>query len=93
MAQQFVDKGYKVISDGTDNHSMLIDLRSKFPDMTGKVAENSLVNIYNLLGQKLLTTKLYNNEIINISKLSPGNYIIEFTKGNFTEVKKLNIIR
>jgi glycine hydroxymethyltransferase len=43
MAQQFVDKGYKVISDGTDNHSMLIDLRSKFPDMTGKVAENSLV--------------------------------------------------
>ncbi|HRW21606.1 MAG TPA: T9SS type A sorting domain-containing protein [Bacteroidales bacterium] len=58
-----------------------------------KNAENSLVNIYNLLGQKLLTTKLYNNEIINISKLSPGNYIIEFTKGNFTEVKKLNIIR
>lgn len=41
MAQNFVDKGYKVISDGTDNHMMLIDLRSK--GLTGKVAENSLI--------------------------------------------------
>ncbi len=43
MAQAFVDKGYKVISNGTDNHSMLIDLRTKFPELTGKVAENTLV--------------------------------------------------
>ena len=43
MAKAFMDKSYKVISDGTDNHSMLIDLRSKFPDLTGKVAENTLV--------------------------------------------------
>ncbi len=43
MAQAFIDKGYKVISGGTDNHSMLIDLRPKFPDLTGKVAENVLV--------------------------------------------------
>jgi glycine hydroxymethyltransferase len=43
MAQAFMDKGYKVISDGTDNHSMLIDLRTKFPDLTGKVAEKALV--------------------------------------------------
>ncbi len=43
MAQAFIDKGYKVISGGTDNHSMLIDLRTKFPDLTGKVAENVLV--------------------------------------------------
>ncbi len=43
MAQAFVDKGYKVISGGTDNHSMLIDLRTKFPNLTGKVAENTLV--------------------------------------------------
>ncbi|NLI23284.1 MAG: serine hydroxymethyltransferase [Bacteroidales bacterium] len=43
MAQAFVDKGYKIISGGTDNHSMLIDLRSKFPDLTGKAAENALV--------------------------------------------------
>ena len=43
MAQAFVDLGYKVISDGTDNHLMLIDLRSKFPDVTGKVVENTLV--------------------------------------------------
>jgi len=43
MAKAFMDKGYKVISGGTDNHSMLIDLRSKFPELTGKVAENSLV--------------------------------------------------
>lgn len=41
MAQCFIDKGYKVISGGTDNHSMLIDLRSK--NITGKLAENTLV--------------------------------------------------
>jgi len=43
MAQAFIDKGYKVISGGTDNHSMLIDLRTKFPEITGKVVENILV--------------------------------------------------
>jgi len=41
MAAAFTDKGYKIISGGTDNHSMLIDLRSK--NVTGKVAENTLV--------------------------------------------------
>lgn len=41
MAQCFVDKGYKVISGGTENHCMLIDLRSK--NVTGKDAENALV--------------------------------------------------
>lgn len=44
MAAAFVDKGYKIISGGTDNHLMLIDLRSKFPDLTGKVAEKVLVS-------------------------------------------------
>lgn len=44
MAKAFMDKGYKIISDGTDNHSMLVDLRTKFPDLTGKVAEQALVN-------------------------------------------------
>lgn len=43
MAKAFTDRGYHVISDGTDNHLMLIDLRSKFPDLTGKVVENILV--------------------------------------------------
>ena len=43
MAQAFMDKGYKVISGGTDNHSMLVDLRTKYPDLTGKVAEKALV--------------------------------------------------
>ncbi|MGL5731024.1 MAG: serine hydroxymethyltransferase, partial [Bacteroidales bacterium] len=43
MAKAFVDKGYKIISDGTDNHVMLIDLRTKFPELTGKVAEKALV--------------------------------------------------
>ncbi|MFN8208047.1 MAG: serine hydroxymethyltransferase [Bacteroidales bacterium] len=43
MAKAFMDLGYKVISGGTDNHSMLIDLRTKLPDITGKVAENTLV--------------------------------------------------
>ena len=41
MAQEFVNRGYKVISGGTDNHSMLIDLRTK--NITGKDAENALV--------------------------------------------------
>ncbi len=43
MADAFVKQGYKVISGGTDNHLMLIDLRTKFPDITGKVVENTLV--------------------------------------------------
>ena len=43
MAQAFMDKGYKIISGGTDNHSMLVDLRTKYPDLTGKVAEKALV--------------------------------------------------
>jgi glycine hydroxymethyltransferase len=43
MAKAFVDKGYQVISGGTDNHLMLIDLRGKFPDITGKIVENTLV--------------------------------------------------
>ena len=43
MAKAFVDKGYHVISGGTDNHLMLIDLRTKFPDITGKLVENTLV--------------------------------------------------
>ena len=43
MADAFLAKGYKVISGGTDNHSMLIDLRTKFPEISGKQAENALV--------------------------------------------------
>ena len=43
MAAAFLAKGYKIISGGTDNHGMLIDLRTKFPELTGKVAEKVLV--------------------------------------------------
>jgi glycine hydroxymethyltransferase len=43
MAECFISKGYHVVSGGTDNHSMLIDLRSKVPDVTGKQVENTLV--------------------------------------------------
>jgi glycine hydroxymethyltransferase len=43
MAEAFMTKGYKVISGGTDNHSMLIDLRTKVPNVTGKQVENALV--------------------------------------------------
>lgn len=42
MAKAFMDLGYKVISGGTDNHSMLIDLRTKYPDINGKQAEQAL---------------------------------------------------
>ena len=43
MCREFLARGYKVISGGTDNHLMLIDLRTKFPDLTGRVAEKELV--------------------------------------------------
>ncbi len=43
MAAAFVERGYKVISGGTDNHSMLIDLRGK--SLTGKEAENTLIKV------------------------------------------------
>ncbi|MDO4691970.1 MAG: serine hydroxymethyltransferase, partial [Porphyromonadaceae bacterium] len=43
MAEAFVKRGYKLISGGTDNHCLLIDLRAKFPELTGKVAEKALV--------------------------------------------------
>ena len=43
MAQALIDKGYKVASNGTDNHCILVDLRTKYPDLTGKVAEKALV--------------------------------------------------
>ena len=42
MANAMVSKGYKIISNGTDNHLMLVDLRTKFPDLTGKVAQITL---------------------------------------------------
>ena len=43
MAEALKDKGYKIVSDGTENHCILVDLRTKFPDLTGKVAEKVLV--------------------------------------------------
>ncbi|MDE6323929.1 MAG: serine hydroxymethyltransferase [Paramuribaculum sp.] len=43
MAKALIERGYKIISNGTDNHCILVDLRTKFPDLTGKVAEKVLV--------------------------------------------------
>ena len=43
MGEAFIKRGYKVVSGGTDNHLLLIDLRTKFPELTGKVAEKTLV--------------------------------------------------
>ncbi len=43
MAESFISKGYHVVSNGTDNHCMLIDLRTKIPDISGKQVENTLV--------------------------------------------------
>ena len=43
MAKAMIERGYKIISDGTDNHCLLVDLRTKFPELTGKVAERVLV--------------------------------------------------
>ncbi len=46
MAEAFMSLGYKVISGGTDNHSMLIDLRTRFPELSGKKVENTLVKAH-----------------------------------------------
>ena len=43
MAEELMKRGFDIVSGGTDNHSMLVDLRSKYPDLTGKVAEKALV--------------------------------------------------
>jgi glycine hydroxymethyltransferase len=43
MAEAFIKRGYKIVSGGTDNHLVLVDLRTKFPELTGKVAERVLV--------------------------------------------------
>lgn len=43
LAAALTERGFTIVSGGTDNHSMLVDLRSKYPDLTGKVAENALV--------------------------------------------------
>ena len=43
LAEALMKRGYKLISDGTDNHCILVDLRTKFPDMSGKKAERVLV--------------------------------------------------
>lgn len=61
MAQAFIDKGYNVISGGTDNHIVLVDLRTKFPDLTGKAAEN-------ILGEADITT---NKNMVPFDSRSP----------------------
>ncbi|MBQ8047171.1 MAG: serine hydroxymethyltransferase [Prevotella sp.] len=43
LADELIQRGFGIVSGGTDNHSMLVDLRTKYPELTGKVAENALV--------------------------------------------------
>lgn len=43
MSDEFIRRGYKIVSGGTDNHLILVDLRTKFPDVTGRIAESQLV--------------------------------------------------
>jgi glycine hydroxymethyltransferase len=54
MAEEFIKRGYKVVSDGTDNHSMLIDLRTKFPEITGKQVENTLVKAHITINKNMV---------------------------------------
>ncbi|TGX83499.1 serine hydroxymethyltransferase [Palleniella muris] len=44
LADELMKRGFTIVSGGTDNHSMLVDFRSKYPELTGKVAENALVS-------------------------------------------------
>lgn len=43
LAEELMKRGFTIVSGGTDNHSMLVDLRSKYPELTGKEAEKALV--------------------------------------------------
>ena len=45
LAEDLIQRGFSIVSGGTDNHSMLVDLRTKYPELTGKVAENALVAV------------------------------------------------
>lgn len=54
MSDAFLAKGYKIISGGTDNHLMLIDLRTKFPDITGKQVENTLVKAHITINKNMV---------------------------------------
>ena len=44
LAEELIKRGFHIVSGGTDNHSMLVDLRTKYPELTGKVAERALVD-------------------------------------------------
>ena len=55
MCKAFLSKGYKVVSGGTDNHLMLIDLRAKFPEVTGRIAEKELVKADITLNKNMVT--------------------------------------
>lgn len=54
MANAFIARGYKIISGGTDNHMMLIDLRQKSPDVSGKDAENALVSAHITINKNMV---------------------------------------
>ena len=54
MAEAFVKRGYKIVSGGTDNHLMLVDLRTKFPELTGKLAEKCLVAADNTTNKNMV---------------------------------------
>jgi len=54
MAEAFMAQGYKVISGGTDNHSMLIDLRTRFPEISGRKVENTLTRAHITLNKNMV---------------------------------------
>ena len=57
LAQALIDRGFTIVSGGTDNHSMLVDLRSKYPTLTGKVAEKALVSADITVNKNMLQDK------------------------------------
>ena len=54
MAEALIALGYKVISGGTDNHSMLIDLRTRFPEISGRKVENTLTRAHITLNKNMV---------------------------------------
>ena len=100
LAQALIDRGFTIVSGGTDNHSMLVDLRTKYPDLTGKVAEKALVSADITVNKNMVpfdSRSAFQTSGIRLgtpaittrgAKESPIEWIIENRKLDYTKTKK-----
>ena len=73
------DRGFTIVSGGTDNHSMLVDLRTKYPDLTGKVAEKALVAADITVNKNMshLTAVLLSKLQVSVWELLPSQLVAQ----------------